>query len=74
VWRDTSQVGRNMTSVARQRAAGQPEGTQRLEILDAGAGSLAIFRRAQVFFARENEVNLGYVYTAKTMTVRFLWE
>ena len=35
----------------------------RLEILDAGAGSLAIFPPPhKFFFARENEVNLGYVY------------
>ncbi len=38
----------------------------RLEILDAGAGSLAIFPPPhKFFFARENEVNLGYVYYRK---------
>lgn len=38
----------------------------RLEILDAGAGSIAIFPPPhKFFFARENEVNLGYVYYRK---------
>ena len=38
----------------------------RLEILDAGAGALAIFPPPhKFFFARENEVNLGYVYYRK---------
>lgn len=38
----------------------------RLEILDAGTGSLAIFPEPhKFFFARENEVNLGYVYYRK---------
>jgi hypothetical protein len=38
----------------------------RLEILNAGAGSLAIFPPPhKFFFARENEVNLGYVYYRK---------
>jgi len=38
----------------------------RMEILDAGAGSLAIFPPPhKFFFARENEVNLGYVYYRK---------
>jgi hypothetical protein len=38
----------------------------RLEILDTGSGSLGIFPTPhQFFFARENEVNLGYVYYRK---------
>ncbi len=38
----------------------------RLEILDGGSGSLAIFVPPhKFFFARENEVNLGYVYYRK---------
>jgi hypothetical protein len=38
----------------------------RLEILDTGAGSLGIFPAPhKFFFARENEVNLGYVYYRK---------
>jgi hypothetical protein len=42
------------------------EARNRLEILDAGTGSLAIFPSPhKFFFARENEVNLGYVYYRK---------
>ena len=38
----------------------------RLEILDSGRGSLAVFPPPhKFFFARENEVNLGYVYYRK---------
>jgi len=38
----------------------------RLLILDAGSGSLAVFPPPhKFFFARENEVNLGYVYYRK---------
>jgi len=38
----------------------------RLELLDAGKGSLAVFPPPhKFFFARENEVNLGYVYYRK---------
>ncbi len=38
----------------------------RLEILDVGSGSLAVFPPPhKFFFARENEVNLGYVYYRK---------
>jgi hypothetical protein len=38
----------------------------RLEILDAGKGTLAVFPPPhKFFFARENEVNLGYVYYRK---------
>jgi len=44
----------------------------RLEILDAGAGSLAIFPPPhKFFFARENEVNLGYVYYRKDSDSEF---
>ena len=44
----------------------------RLEILDAGAGSLAIFPPPhKFFFARENEVNLGYVYYRKDSDNQF---
>ena len=46
----------------------------RLEILDAGAGSLAIFPPPhKFFFARENEVNLGYVYYRKDNDTSFSW-
>jgi len=42
------------------------EARNRLEILDAGTGSLAIFPSPpQILLARENEVNLGYVYYRK---------
>src|SRR5581483_6500260 len=38
----------------------------RLEILEAGHGSLAVFPPPhKFFFARENEINLGYVYYRK---------
>jgi hypothetical protein len=38
----------------------------RLAIVDAGSGSLAVFPSPhKFFFARENEVNLGYVYYRK---------
>jgi hypothetical protein len=66
-WRDTSQIWQ-------QYAFGgdinqQPVDLQarnRLEILDPGAGSLAVFPPPhKFFFARENEVNLGYVYYRK---------
>ncbi len=44
----------------------------RLEILDAGEGSLAIFPSPhKFFFARENEVNLGYVYYRKDSDNQF---
>jgi hypothetical protein len=67
VWRDT----------ARQRQeyafGGAPNdepinlrARNRLEILNAGRGSLAVFPPPhKFFFARENEVNLGYVYYRK---------
>ena len=39
----------------------------RLEILEAGHGSLAVFPPPhKFFFARENEVNLGYIYYRKS--------
>jgi hypothetical protein len=66
-WRDTSQVWQE------NDFGGEPNqepvnvrARNRLEILDAGAGSLAIFPPPhKFFFARENEVNLGYVYYRK---------
>lgn len=67
VWRDTARAwqsyafgGEPNTNVVNLRAR------NRLEILDAGKGSLAIFPPPhKFFFARENEVNLGYVYYRK---------
>jgi hypothetical protein len=67
VWRDTSQVWQRYEFGG--GVNGQPVGLKarnRLEILDAGAGSLAVFPAPhKFFFARENEVNLGYVYYRK---------
>lgn len=67
VWRDTSQVwqqyrfGGDVNQVPVNLRA-----RNRIEILDAGPGSLAIFPPPhRFFFARENEVNLGYVYYRK---------
>jgi hypothetical protein len=67
VWRDTARAwqeysfgGSPNTEPVNLRAR------NRLEILDAGTGSLAIFPPPhKFFFARENEVNLGYVYYRK---------
>ena len=67
MWRDTSQVWQQY------RFGGEVNqepvnlrARNRLEILGAGAGSLAIFPPPhRFFFARENEVNLGYVYYSK---------
>lgn len=67
VWRDTARAwqsyafgGEPNTGVVNLRAR------NRLEILDAGKGSLGIFPPPhKFFFARENEVNLGYVYYRK---------
>lgn len=43
-----------------------------LEILDTGKGSLAVFPPPhKFFFARENEVNLGYVYYRKDAAESF---
>ena len=67
VWRDTSQVwqeydfgGESNQEPVNLRAR------NRLEILEAGSGSLAVLPPPhKFFFARENEVNLGYVYYRK---------
>jgi hypothetical protein len=67
VWRDTSQVWQE------QDFGGEPNlepvnlrARNRLELLEAGKGSFAIFPPPhKFFFARENEVNLGYVYYRK---------
>ena len=66
-WRDTSQVWQQYEFGGEVNQ--QPVDLQarnRLEILDSGAGSLAVFPPPhKFFFARENEVNLGYVYYRK---------
>jgi hypothetical protein len=67
VWRDTARQWQQYTF------GGAPNdepinlrARNRLEILDAGGGSLAVFPPPhKFFFARENEVNLGYVYYRK---------
>jgi hypothetical protein len=66
-WRDTSQVWQEYDFGG--AANGEPvniRARNRLEILDVGAGSLAVLPPPhKFFFARENEVNLGYVYYRK---------
>jgi hypothetical protein len=67
MWRDTSQVWQQYRfgGEVNQGPVNLPA-RNRLEILGAGAGSLAIFPPPhRFFFARENEVNLGYVYYSK---------
>ncbi len=67
VWRDTSQVWQQYEFGGDLNQ--QPvdlKARNRVEILDSGSGSLAIFPPPhKFFFARENEVNLGYVYYRK---------
>ena len=66
-WRDTSQVWQEY------EFGGEPneqpvdlKARNRLEILNAGTGTLAVFPAPhKFFFARENEVDLGYVYYRK---------
>ena len=67
VWRDTSQVWQEYDfGGAPNEQPVDLKARNRLEILDAGAGSLAVFPSPhKFFFARENEVNLGYVYYRK---------
>jgi len=66
-WRDTAEVWQRYEFGGDVNE--QPVDLQarnRLEILDAGAGALGIFPPPhKFFFARENEVNLGYVYYRK---------
>lgn len=67
VWHDVAQQWQS------QQFGGTPNqdpvglrARNRLAILGSGAGSLAVFPTPhQFFFARENEVNLGYVYYRK---------
>lgn len=59
-WQDNEFGGEPNTDVVNLRAR------NRMEILDVGKGSLAIFPPPhKFFFARENEINLGYVYYRK---------
>ena len=67
VWRDTAEHTQN------EYFGGAPNtepvalrARNRMEILDVGSGSLAIFPSPhKFFFAREDEVNLGFVYYRK---------
>jgi hypothetical protein len=67
VWRDTSQVWQEEEFGGDVNQ--QPVNVQarnRLEVLETGAGSLGVLPAPhKFFFARENEVNLGYVYYRK---------
>jgi hypothetical protein len=73
VWRDTSQVWQEEDFGGDVNE--QPVNLQarnRVEILESGAGSLGIFPAPhKFFFARENEVNLGYVYYRKDSNSEF---
>ena len=67
MWRDTSQMWQEQEFGGEVNQ--QPvnlRARNRVEILESGAGSLAVFPPPhKFFFARENEVNLGYVYYRK---------
>jgi hypothetical protein len=67
VWRDTSQVWQEEEFGGdTNQAPVNIEARNRLEILDTGAGSLGVLPPPhKFFFARENEVNLGYMYYRK---------
>ena len=67
VWRDTSQEWQQYEfgGAPNQEPVGL-RSRNRLEVLDAGSGSLTVFPPPhKFFFPRENEVNLGYVYYRK---------
>jgi hypothetical protein len=73
VWRDTSQIWQqeDFGGDVNQQPV-NVRARNRLEILEPGAGSLAVFPAPhRFFFARENEVNLGYVYYRKDSTGSF---
>jgi len=67
VWRDTSQLWQEQDFGGEvNQEPVNLRARNRLEILDTGAGSLAVLPSPHKFyFARENEVNLGYVYYRK---------
>jgi len=72
-WRDTSEIWQEYD------LGGAPndkpvdlKARNRLEILNAGTGTLAVFPAPHnFFFARENEVDLGYVYYRKDNDTSF---
>jgi hypothetical protein len=67
VWRDTARAWQeNSLGGAPNKQPVNMRARNRLEILDVGTGSLAVLPPPhKFFFARENEVNLGYVYYRK---------
>jgi hypothetical protein len=67
MWRDTSQVWQQYRFGGDvNQGPVNLRARNRMEILAAGTGSLALFPPPhKFFFARENEVNLGYVYYSK---------
>jgi hypothetical protein len=70
VWRDTARQWQHYSfgGAANQDLVGL-RARNRLEILDTGAGSLAVLPPPhKFFFARESEVNLGFVYYRKDDT------
>ena len=73
VWRDTSQVWQEEAFGGdANQAPVNVQARNRVEILEAGSGSLGIFPAPhKFFFARENEVNLGYVYYRKDSAGEF---
>ncbi len=66
-WRDTSQIWQEYDfGGAPNQNPVDLQARNRVEILNAGSGSLAVFPAPhKFFFARENEVDLGYVYYRK---------
>jgi hypothetical protein len=67
LWRDNAQVWQEYSfGGAPNDEPVNLRARNRLEILDTGKGSLAVLPPPhKFFFARENEVNLGYVYYRK---------
>ncbi len=66
-WRDTSEIWQEYDfGGAPNEKPVDLKARNRLEILESGDGTLGIFPAPhKFFFARENEVNLGYVYYRK---------
>jgi hypothetical protein len=72
-WRDTSEIWQEYDlGGAPNEKPVDLKARNRLEILNAGAGTLGIFPAPhKFFFARENEVDLGYVYYRKDNDTSF---
>jgi hypothetical protein len=73
VWRDTARAWQQYDfGGAKNDRPVNVRARNRLLILDSGSGSLAVFPPPhKFFFARENEVNLGYVYYRKDSDTSF---